>query len=135
MEHAMNYLRAFLLGTGLALCAASASANDLTQGFSGTLLQSTPSVENQLHLGAPFDGSQTGQPFTGSLTLTNLQVRRKENQPFGRRYDATGLATLMLQFPSRSFSVTGSPSCCFNSSSRTITTGLTITSPWRPTSS
>ncbi|HEX3683090.1 MAG TPA: hypothetical protein VHU83_11165 [Bryobacteraceae bacterium] len=102
----MSHVRVVLLVAGLALCAASARANTFTQDFSGII--SPFFATDQLGLGPPFDNSQVGQPVTGSITVSDVTFRVGGEQPFtGVGYVATAPATISINFPTRTFSITG----------------------------
>ncbi len=91
---------------------ANGASFTFTQDFAGTIRQFGTHDGNGL--GAPFDGSQTGQSFQGSLSFTNLQLSGPGTQigPF-TTYVATGPSVLSIQFPTTSFVISGVSSDVF----------------------
>lgn len=103
----MKYLRSGLfLVSGLGLCVSFASASSFTQDFSGTIRQF--GNYDGIGLGAPFDGSQTGQGFSGNFAVSDFQSSGPGGHlgPFST-FQGSGPSVLTIQFPTQSFIVNG----------------------------
>jgi len=102
-----------------AMFCAHTSASSFIQDFSGTI-RPTGNFDG-IGLGAPFDGSQTGQSFTGSFAVSDLVVTGAGGLGALKSFLANGPSTLIIQFPTRSFVATGTAYMDFYFLSNTVT--------------